>query len=98
MYHYPNLPLETEYKSLNEAAAAICNKLTKSTTHELWHNRLGHPGTNKQTNKILSGLNCSLWYSPSLILAAPVPNGTRSAAVPHMWFYVKKDCNVLWEL
>ena len=44
-YHYLTLPSEKEYAYLNKAATAVCRTLSKEAEHELWHNRLGHPGT-----------------------------------------------------
>ena len=43
-YHYLSLPSEKEYAYLNKAATAVCRTLSKEAEHELWHNRLGHPG------------------------------------------------------
>ena len=43
-YHYLTLPSEKEYAYLNKAAKAVCRTLSKEAEHELWHNRLGHPG------------------------------------------------------
>ena len=43
-YHYLTMPSEKEYAYLNKAARAVCRTLFKEAEHELWHNRLGHPG------------------------------------------------------
>ena len=44
-FHYQRLPSSEEIDELQKATAFVCRRLHKQAEFEIWHNRLGHPGS-----------------------------------------------------
>ena len=44
-YHYLHIPSASDMDELKKASHFVCNRLNNQASYELWHNRLGHPGS-----------------------------------------------------
>ena len=44
-FHYLDQITDQEYKQIGTSTKAVVRTLTNGAAYELWHNRLGHPGT-----------------------------------------------------